>query len=346
MSETNEREPLLPRSVYSGQSAQSDSHVHLPSSRVQILYMSGSSDLQQPIYLRACHSSYRLINQKLLLFLRLLLTGYLSAVSGISLKYKLESVDEHTPWRIPFQFSTVAFCLQWTWNLQMTVWTAMHLIFPKAVEVDPAECHGHRARAYILRFFSPPTRSNCAITKYSFSMYYTVAHVFPLMNTVMYWAVLVPAGHGGFKPPSMPHSHPISPPNANVTIAAYSPDKGLFEDPIKAFSIINVWSITSVIAFIEMTLLNSIRRQTPVAVHIAGVMVSSAAYLAWAGLGKLITGHAGVFFLDPELMRGAPESIIAACIAFVGVSPGFLSYMYGLIAMREAMAAVQHDSSY
>lgn len=39
--------------------------------------------------------------------------------------------------------------------------------------------------------------------------------------------------------------------------------KGLFEeDDIKAFSIINVWSITTVIALIEIGFLNSIRRQT------------------------------------------------------------------------------------
>lgn len=39
--------------------------------------------------------------------------------------------------------------------------------------------------------------------------------------------------------------------------------KGLFEeDPIKPFSIINVWSITTVIAIIEISFLNSIRRQT------------------------------------------------------------------------------------
>ncbi|KAI0834371.1 hypothetical protein F5Y06DRAFT_306807 [Hypoxylon sp. FL0890] len=347
MSETNERAPLLPRPVSSVQSAQSDSHVDLSPSRVEVLYMSGLSDIQQPIYLRACHSSYRLINQKLLLFLRLLLAGYMSAVFGVSLKYKLENEDEHTPWRIPFQFSTVAFVMQWAWHLQMTLWTAMHLIFPKAIEVDPAECHGHRARAYVLRFFSPPNRATSGIRRFSFSMFYTVSHVFPLMNTVMYWAVLVPAGHGGFRPPSMPHSHPISPPDANATIAGYSQDKGLFEeDPIKAFSIINVWSITSIIALIEVSFLNSIRRPTSVTGHTAGVMASSGAYLAWAALGKLITGHSGVFFLDPDLMAGAPESIIAACIIFVAVSPGFFSYMYGLIAMREAITAVHRDSLY
>lgn len=45
-------------------------------------------------------------------------------------------------------------------------------------------------------------------------------------------------------------------------LIAEKKDKGLFNDgTIKSFSIINVWSITSVIALIEIFLLNSIRRQ-------------------------------------------------------------------------------------
>ncbi|KAI1376987.1 hypothetical protein F4677DRAFT_416980 [Hypoxylon crocopeplum] len=261
-----ERTPLLPypvqaqgNSSQSGQPGPSDSH---------------------PIYLRACHSPWRMVNQKFLLFLRLIFAGYLSAVFGVSLKYKLENEDGHSCWRIPFQFSTVAFCVQWAWHLQTTLWTAMHLIFPKAIEVDPKECHGHKLRAYILRFFSPPNQACCGIRRFCFSMFYTMAHVFPFMNTMIYWACLVPTGHGGFKPPSMPHRHYPQPPCGNATIR-YDPGKGLFEeDDIKAFSIINVWSITSVIAIIEIVFLNSIRRQTPVTGHTIGVMFCSGVYLA------------------------------------------------------------------
>ncbi|KAI1767810.1 hypothetical protein GGR53DRAFT_525864 [Hypoxylon sp. FL1150] len=308
MSEASYRIPLLPRPAHAqNQSGPSDSH---------------------PIYLRACHSPWRLVNQKFLLFLRFIFAGYLSAVFGVSLKYKLENEDEHTPWRIPFQFSTL--------------WTAMHLISPKAIEVDPQDCHGHKFKAYALRFFSPPNEASHHNRKFWFSMFYTMAHVFPFMNTMLYWAVLVPTGHGGFQPPSMPHHH-ADQPIGNATIR-YDPGKGLFEeDDIKAFSIINVWSITTVIALIEIGFLNSIRRQSPVAAHTAGVMFCSGAYLAWAGIGKLATGHSGLFFLDPDLMKDMPEAIIASCIAFIALSPGFLSYMYGLIAMRETMTAT-HSS--
>lgn len=51
-------------------------------------------------------------------------------------------------------------------------------------------------------------------------------------------------------------------------------------------------------------------------------MFCSGAYLAWAGIGKLATGHSGLFFLDPDLMKDMPEAIIAACIAFIALSPG------------------------
>lgn len=75
----------------------------------------------QPITLRVCHSPWRLISQHVLACLRLLLSGYLISVFGISLKYKLDQKDDHTGWRIPFQFSTVSFVLLTLYHLQATV---------------------------------------------------------------------------------------------------------------------------------------------------------------------------------------------------------------------------------
>ena len=40
---------------------------------------------------------------------------------GISLKYKLGQEDDHTRWRIPFQFSSVSFILLLLYNLLVTV---------------------------------------------------------------------------------------------------------------------------------------------------------------------------------------------------------------------------------
>ncbi|KAI0110268.1 hypothetical protein F4814DRAFT_397467 [Daldinia grandis] len=222
----------------------------------------------------------------------------------------------------------------------------MHLISPRAVEIHSNDCRGHKLKAYSLRFLSPPNKAICPIRRYLFSLYYTIAHVFPIMNTLIYWGCLVPSGHGGFKAPTLPHSSQNTPCGGNGKVTDH-PDKGLFEqDPITTFSIINVWTITTVIALAEICFLNSIRRQTPVTGHAIGVMFCSGLYLLWSGLGKYLTGHSGLFFLDPDIIKDMPEAIIAAYIAFIAISPGIFTYMYGLIAMRETVTAVRNDSSF
>ncbi|KAI1169643.1 hypothetical protein F4777DRAFT_584713 [Nemania sp. FL0916] len=288
-----------------------------------------------PITLRACHSSWRVISPKLLFSIRTLLASYLTSVAGVALKYKLESADDHTSWRIPFQFSTVAFVLQWIYHLLALTWTGTHTFEPSSQEQDD-DSEGSSARDRIVQFFSPTHRPSNT-EKFSFSMFYTVSHVFALLNALMYWTVLVPAGHGGFKPPHIPHHHHGV---GNSTRIYYDPGKGLFdEDEIKSFSILNVWSITAVIAFIEMAFLNSIRRQTPVVGHVIGTMVASGLYVAWAGVGKLATDHWGLFFLDPKLMGGSTGAAVAAAFGFIFAAPVVFTYAYGLIAMRESLTA-------
>lgn len=89
--------------------------------------------------------------------------------------------------------------------------------------------------------------------------------------------------------------------------------------------------------------------------------MASVAYLLWAGLGKLLTGHAGLFFIDAELMGDVKGATVAAGMVFVLLSKGgkldaatLLSYlswtnrlpvfafMYGLVAMRETLSAHNH----
>lgn len=162
----------------------------------------------------------------------------------------------------------------------------MHTFEPNNQEPDE-DSEGSTVRARTARFFSPSQRvSN--LERLSFSMFYTVSHVFTFLNALLYWVVLVPAGHGGFKTPKFPHHHHNT---GNTTGIFYDPGKqhtrfleplyvvpscgfilggtnsslgkGLFEeDDIKSFSILNIWTITAVIAFVEVVFLNSIRRQS------------------------------------------------------------------------------------
>ncbi|KAI0803939.1 hypothetical protein GGR55DRAFT_682078 [Xylaria sp. FL0064] len=302
------------------------------SSREQTPAPQGDS---HPITLRACHSPWRIINQKLLFSIRSILASYLTSVAGVALKYKLENNDDHSGWRIPFQFSTVAFVMQWIYHLLTLTWTGVHTFQPSNQDPDD-EPQDSSMQARFVRFFSPPQQAS-AIERIGFSMFYTISHVFTLLNTLLYWTVLVPAGHGGFRAPEFP-SHRHSP--GNSTSILYDPNKGLFEeDDIKAFSILNIWTITAIIAFVEILFLNSIRRQRPVLGHVAGTMVASGLYLAWAGIGKLATGHWGLFFLDPELMGNSTGASTAAAAGFIAVAPFVFTYVYGLIAMRESITA-------
>lgn len=60
----------------------------------------------------------------------------------------------------------------------------------------------------------------------------------------------------------------------------------------------------------------------PVAAHTAGIIFASSGYILWAALGKLLTGHSGLFFLDPELMGEQWEAVFAAIVAWLTLAPG------------------------
>ncbi|KAK5634510.1 hypothetical protein RRF57_010223 [Xylaria bambusicola] len=288
-----------------------------------------------PITLRACHSPWQVINQRFLFYIRVLLSSYLTSVAGVTLKYKLENEDDHGAGRIPFEFSTISFLLLWIYHLLTSTWTGAHT-FGRSNPDRDGEPQDSSAQARIAKFFTPPHQPS-TLQRTSFSIFYTVTHVFSFLHTLLYWAVFVPSGHGGFKPPKFPHHH-HSP--GNSTAVFYDPNKGLFEeDDIKAFSIINVSTITAIIAILEIIGLNSIRRQSPVIGHVAGTLAASGLYLAWAGVGKLATGHWGLFFLDPELMGNSPEAAVAAAAGFVIAALFIFVWMYGLIAMRQSITA-------
>lgn len=76
---------------------------------------------RQPIFLRAAHSPWPQVDQGILTGIRLLLTGYITAVVGVALKYKLEDDDLDNKWSIIFRFSTVSFFLLWAWHILLTV---------------------------------------------------------------------------------------------------------------------------------------------------------------------------------------------------------------------------------
>lgn len=45
---------------------------------------------------------------------------------------------------------------------------------------------------------SPPIQTIHSRKRFYFSLFYTIVHVFAVLNVILYWAVLVPKGHGHF----------------------------------------------------------------------------------------------------------------------------------------------------
>jgi hypothetical protein len=54
--------------------------------------------------------------------------------------------------------------------------------------------------------------------------------------------------------------------------------------------------------------------------HLFGLFVSSGLYLAWAALGKYVTGWDAFFWLNKEEV-GSDEAVTAYCMGFVLLAP-------------------------
>ena len=98
----------------------------------------------------------------------------------------------------------------------------MHYVFPNEMAYDPEGSLSHRIQSRLITAFSPPYHASSSTGRYAFSLFYSVTHTFAFMYTLIYWGVLVPSGHGGFRPPDLPkHEHPV--PGENGTVILYDP---------------------------------------------------------------------------------------------------------------------------
>ncbi|EGO59271.1 hypothetical protein NEUTE1DRAFT_40570 [Neurospora tetrasperma FGSC 2508] len=269
-----------------------------------------------PIFLRVCHAPWGFINQTTLVVLRGLILIYLTILAPMLLDYKLyKRQDGDSPWRIAFQFSTIAFILLWLYHLLAFCWSYTHLYYP-----DIDEEHNTWESA-LLRKMSPPEQTITSRNRLYFSLYYTVSHVFAFMNTFIFWAFVVPKGHG-----ELPKER----------------QRGSGDD---AGSLVGMFPLSlDILLKIALTRLagdffshGCIKRQIPVHTHIIGLVVLLCAYLGWAAFGKLFIGRAPYFWLDPEIVRYR-ELMFGYCALFVALGPAFFAFMYGLISLREELA--------
>ncbi|CAN8102680.1 unnamed protein product [Discula destructiva] len=293
--------------------------------------------LDHPIFLRAAHSPWRGLNQNALGYVRGGLLAYLIVAAGMLIDWKTKQrEDEHTNWRIPFQFSTVTWFLLIIYHIMVFSWTITHMHWP---DIDPNDT---RWESKLLRFMSPPEQTADSRRRFYFSLFYTVTQVFALLNVVVYWTFQVPNGHSHWPGNGGNGGDGGSGGDRGGDDGFFvilDSDRPPFKDILSegwfpAFSLFNQFVTPFIAAVIEALFLNSMRRPKPVPSHLFGTLAAAGAYLAYAGIGKVSTGHSPFWWMDEEL-AGSNEKVAIYCTAFVALAAAMFSCLYGLVGMRE-----------
>ncbi|KAK3318809.1 hypothetical protein B0H66DRAFT_603375 [Apodospora peruviana] len=310
----------------------------------------GSYVQDPPIFLRVCHSPWSFMNQEALVYTRAGILAYLTVLEGMLIHYEIDyrkDEQDYSPWRIIFQFSSISFGLLWLYHLVVFCWSFTHLYYP---DVDKDD---HRWKYRVLAKMSPPAQTMRSRKRFLFSLFYTIAHVFAFMNVIIYWTILVPNGHGhlpkgGEQGGNEGGGDKGGGGNATAVMAPFGNNTGGSVEDIftsgpwfPRFCILSLWGMSGLIAFFEMMVLNSVRRQVPVRSHIFWLMFALSLYLVWAAIGSILTGHYPFFWMNREEM-GKTEIVSAYAAGFVLMGPAVFSFMYGLIGMRENLTQNQH----
>ena len=115
---------------------------------------------------------------------------------------------------------------------------------------------------------TPPVQTARSRKRFYFSLFYTIVHVVVFMNALIFWTVLVPQDHGHlpkkgddaeelsgvFKPLGCGSTRMLLIDEADV--GDFFGD-GWFEP----FCVLNLWGFTAFLAFVEILVLNSVKRQ-------------------------------------------------------------------------------------
>ncbi|KAJ2972179.1 hypothetical protein NQ176_g7305 [Zarea fungicola] len=99
----------------------------------------GSNILQDhPAFLRASHSPWNWIPQRLLVKLRGLVLAYLTGSGCMSLYYKLTEFTDHPKLYLLFHFGSLSFLITLIYHLITFSWTFTHLYYPAIEGVEGA----------------------------------------------------------------------------------------------------------------------------------------------------------------------------------------------------------------
>lgn len=126
-------------------------------------------------------------------------------------------------------------------------------------DIDPNDT---RWESRLLRFISPPEQRPDSRRRFYFSLFYTITHVFTLMNVVIHWAVTVPSGHdqwpskgGGGGGGGSGFSMVFEDIGDKTSLKSIG-SQGWFPP----FCLFNLYVFPAIITLIEATVLNSMRQ--------------------------------------------------------------------------------------
>ena len=196
--------------------------------------------------------------------------AYLIAVVGMTVHFKFDRDDHHSDWRVLFQFSTVTWTLMLAYHVMVFSWTLTHLHWPE-IEADDQTWESK-----LLRMMQPPQQTGYSRSRFYFSLFYSLVHVYSFMITIIFWTVLVPNGHGHLpKHPDDPATPPsykdhfckMLPTTAAARALCWRTDMGSAVDDLfldgwfKPFCLFNIYTFPCILAFLEILFLNAIKRQ-------------------------------------------------------------------------------------
>lgn len=176
----------------------------------------------------------------------------------------------------------------------------MHLKYPHNGNAIPSNAMHFR------KLLSPPHQHSTDSNRVLFSIFYTACMASVHVVTLVYWLILVPHRPGGTL-----SSIVI---NCTVQSLIFRIVNYLFSNWFSAFCVLHQFAINSFIALIEVFLLNSIRRQTPIWAHTISLTTLSLIYIGWAYIGRLLTGEYVYYFLDHNVIGW--EHLLAAILSF------------------------------
>ncbi|KAL7929650.1 hypothetical protein V8C35DRAFT_284156 [Trichoderma chlorosporum] len=293
--------------------------------------LSGQALIQDhPVFLRASHSPWCFIPQNVLVFFRGLILAYLIAATVLVLNYETTQATTETNARLFFDFAIISGALVLLYFMITFSWTFTHLYYP-----DPDEIDGG-IESWLVSVMSLPRNLASLRQQFYFTLFYFTTVVFSFMNTAIYWFITRPhdlenntgdddGGNGNFKGLDV------------AALASNTPFSDLFgQGWLKAFAIVNLYGVTSIIMVIEILFLNSIRRPSTIGAFLFALVVLAGLYLGWAIIGHAATGVYPFFWLDPTQV-GSQEAVTAYCIGFVLLAPISFIFMQGFVGVRETL---------